>query len=51
MDTIWLELVLILVGVALNGFFAAAEIGLVSARVSRLSQLAVRRRGPPPPFV
>lgn len=39
MDTIWFELILILVGVVLNGFFAAAEIGLVSARVSRLAQL------------
>ena len=39
MDTMWVELVLILVGVVLNGFFAAAEIALVSSRASRLTQL------------
>ncbi len=39
MDTIWVELVLIVVGVVLNGFFAASEIALVSSRVSRLAEL------------
>jgi putative hemolysin len=39
MDTIWVELVLIVFGVALNGFFAASEIALVSSRLSRLAQL------------
>jgi putative hemolysin len=39
MDTIWLELALITFGVVLNGFFAAAEIALVSARIGRLTEL------------
>ena len=39
MDTIWIELGLIVFGVILNGFFAAAEIALVSSRVSRLAEL------------
>ena len=39
MDTIWLELVLIIAGILANGFFAGSEIALVSARVSRLAQL------------
>ena len=39
MDTIWVELVLIVFGVMLNGFFAASEIALVSSRVSRLAGL------------
>ncbi len=39
MDTIWVELVLIVFGVVLNGFFAASEIALVSSRVSRLAEL------------
>jgi putative hemolysin len=39
METIWIELVLIVVGILANGFFAGSEIALVSARVSRLSQL------------
>jgi len=42
MDTIWIELALIVVGVLLNGFFAASEIALVSSRVSRLAQLGPR---------
>ena len=42
MDTIWIELALIVVGVLLNGFFAASEIALVSSRVSRLTQLGPR---------
>ena len=36
---IGLEIALIVVGIFLNGFFAAAEIALVSARVSRLKAL------------
>ena len=39
MDTIWVELVLIVFGVMLNGFFAGSEIALVSSRVSRLAEL------------
>jgi putative hemolysin len=39
MDTIWVELVLIVIGVMLNGFFAGSEIALVSSRVSRLAEL------------
>ncbi|MBM4438861.1 MAG: HlyC/CorC family transporter [Candidatus Rokubacteria bacterium] len=39
MDTIWLEITLITVGIVANGFFAGSEIALVSARISRLSQL------------
>jgi putative hemolysin len=42
MDTIWIELALIVFGVVLNGFFAASEIALVSSRVSRLAELARR---------
>jgi putative hemolysin len=42
MDTIWVELTLIVFGVVLNGFFAASEIALVSARVSRLAELGRR---------
>jgi putative hemolysin len=39
METIWVELVLIVVAVLANGFFAATEIALVSSRPSRLVQL------------
>ena len=39
MDTIWLEIILIVAGVLANGFFAGSEIALVSARISRLAQL------------
>ena len=39
------ELGLIVVGIFLNGFFAAAEIALVSARVSRLKALRAPSRG------
>jgi putative hemolysin len=42
MDTIWLELTLIVVGILLNGFFAGAEIALVSARIGRLNQIRAR---------
>jgi putative hemolysin len=43
MDGVWIELVLILVGILANGFFAGAEIALVSSRVSRLVQLRQQR--------
>lgn len=39
METIWLELVLIVVAILSNGFFAGSEIGLISSRISRLAQL------------
>ena len=39
MDTIWLEVVLILVAIIANGFFSGSEIAMVSARSSRLVQL------------
>jgi putative hemolysin len=39
MENIWLELVLIGMGILANGLFAGSEIALVSARVSRLTQL------------
>ena len=39
MDTIWLEVVLILVAIVANGFFSGSEIAMVSARPSRLAQL------------
>jgi hypothetical protein len=39
MEAIWVELVLIIVGVLANGFFAGSEIALVSSRMSRLVQL------------
>ena len=39
MDTVWLEVVLILVAIIANGFFSGSEIAMVSARPSRLAQL------------
>jgi putative hemolysin len=39
MDNVWVEITLIAVGILANGFFAASEIALVSARPSRLAQL------------
>ena len=39
MDTFWIEVALIAVGILANGFFAGSEIALVSARISRLAQL------------
>jgi putative hemolysin len=39
MDSIWVEILLIGVSILANAFFAGAEIALVSARPSRLSQL------------
>src|ERR1700736_4093272 len=42
MDSIWVEILLIGVSILANAFFAGAEIALVSARPSRLSQLRAR---------
>jgi putative hemolysin len=40
METVWLEVSLIVLGIIANGFFAGTEIALVSSRKSRLTQLA-----------
>jgi putative hemolysin len=40
MDNIWFELVVILMLIVANGFFAGAELALVSARRGRIAQLA-----------
>src|SRR5262245_35837049 len=39
MDSFWIEVALIAVGILANGFFAGSEIALVSSRISRLAQL------------
>lgn len=39
MDSIWLEVILIAVGILANGFFAGSEFALVSSRISRLTQM------------
>jgi len=39
-ETLWMEMVLIFILILLNGFFAGSEIALVSARRSRIQQLA-----------
>jgi putative hemolysin len=39
MDGVWIEIVLIVVGILANGFFAGAEIALVSARTGQLAHL------------
>ncbi len=39
-ETPWMEMVLIFILILLNGFFAGSEIALVSARRSRIQQLA-----------
>jgi putative hemolysin len=39
MDTLWIELTLVVVAIVVNGFFAASEIALVSSRIGRLAQL------------
>lgn len=39
METIWLEIVLILAAIVANGFFSGSEIAVISARASRLAQL------------
>jgi putative hemolysin len=38
-ETIWIELTLIVVAILANGFFAGAEIAIVSSRVARLNEL------------
>jgi putative hemolysin len=43
MDSIWIEVVLIAVGILANGFFAGSEIALISARTGRLAQLREAR--------
>ena len=40
MDTIWLEIVIILLLILANGFFAGAELAIVSVRRGRIAQLA-----------
>jgi putative hemolysin len=39
MDSFWIDVTLVAVGILANGFFAGSEIALVSARISRLAQL------------
>ena len=39
MDTVFLELLVILLLVFLNGFFSCAELAIISIRKSRISQL------------
>jgi putative hemolysin len=43
METPWVELTLVIVAILANGFFAGAEIALVSARIGRLVQLRTER--------
>src|SRR5687768_859462 len=43
MDSVWIEVVLVVFAIIVNGFFSGSEIALVSARVARLVEL--RRRG------
>jgi putative hemolysin len=45
MDTLWVEVLLILLGILANGFFAGSEIALISSRASRLDEL--RQAGVP----
>jgi putative hemolysin len=40
METIWLELVIVLLLILANGFFAGAELAIVSVRRGRIAQLA-----------
>src|SRR5512137_2706748 len=40
LNRLWLEIIFIAVLIVLNGFFAASEIALISARRSRVQQLA-----------
>jgi putative hemolysin len=60
MDRIAIDVTLIVLGILLNGFFAASEIALVSARVSRLERLrgalpgagvAIQLKGSPETFL
>ena len=43
MDSMWLEIALIAVGILANSFFAASEFALVSSRISRLAQMRQER--------
>jgi putative hemolysin len=43
MDSFWIEVVLVVVAIVVNGFFSGSEIALVSARIARLAEL--RRAG------
>jgi putative hemolysin len=43
MDSIWVEVVVVVVAIIVNGFFSGSEIALISARVARLAEL--RRLG------
>jgi putative hemolysin len=43
MDTIWVELTLVVVAILANGFFAASEFALVSSRIGRLAELRTQR--------
>jgi len=45
MDSIWLELTLIALGILVNGFFSGSEFALVSARISRLAQMRATSGG------
>ena len=38
---LWLEVVLVLLLIVLNGFFSGSEMAVVSVRRSRIDQLAV----------
>jgi putative hemolysin len=40
MENVWIEIVLIVVAILANGVFAGSELAVVSARASRLAQLA-----------
>jgi putative hemolysin len=39
METLWIELLLIVVAIVANGLFASSEIALVSARIGRLAEM------------
>jgi putative hemolysin len=43
MDSLWIEVVVIVFAIIVNGFFSSSEIALISARVARLEEL--RRSG------
>lgn len=42
METIWVELVIVLLLILANGFFAGAELAIVSVRRGRIAQLAAK---------
>ena len=43
MDTLWVEVMVVAIGIIANGFFSGSEIALISARIGRLAEL--RRTG------